>query len=85
LRGGVLLYAAQGNPKIDAEIAEKRRFRTGTSLILHRPKQTFGEKRGLAPACAGETPTPQDILDSLWGGRLGCRARLARLTRGKSW
>jgi len=30
LRGGVLLYAAQGNPKIDAEIAEKRRFRTGT-------------------------------------------------------
>jgi len=32
LRGGVLLYAAQGHPKIDAEIAEKRRFRTGTSL-----------------------------------------------------
>ena len=25
------MYAAQGNPKIDAEIAEKRRFRTGTS------------------------------------------------------
>ncbi len=34
LRGGVLLYAAQGNPKIDAEIAEKRRFRTGTSPLI---------------------------------------------------
>jgi len=30
LRGDVLLYVAQGNPLIDAKIAEKRRFRTGT-------------------------------------------------------
>ena len=26
-----LLYVAQGNPQFDAEIAKKRRFRTGTS------------------------------------------------------
>jgi len=30
LRGGVLVYAAQGNLQIDAEIAENRRFWTGT-------------------------------------------------------
>ncbi|GAG18666.1 unnamed protein product [marine sediment metagenome] len=29
-RGDVPLYVAQGNPKPDAEIAKKRRFRTGT-------------------------------------------------------
>jgi hypothetical protein len=28
LSGGVVLYAAQSNPPIDAEIAEKGRFRT---------------------------------------------------------
>jgi len=32
LRGDVLVYVAQGNPLIDAKIAEKRRFRPGTSL-----------------------------------------------------
>ena len=31
MRGGVPLYAAQGDSQSDAEIAEKRRFRTGTS------------------------------------------------------
>jgi hypothetical protein len=31
LSGGVVLYAAQSNPQIDAEIAEKGRFRTKTS------------------------------------------------------
>jgi len=31
LRGDVLVYVAQGNPLIDAKIAEKRRFQTGTS------------------------------------------------------
>jgi len=31
LSGGVVLYAAQSNPLIDAEIAEKGRFRTKTS------------------------------------------------------
>ncbi|MGK2907048.1 MAG: hypothetical protein ACSLFH_11970 [Desulfuromonadales bacterium] len=30
LSGGVVLYAAQSNPPIDAEIAEKGRFRTKT-------------------------------------------------------
>jgi len=30
LSGGVVLYAAQSNPQIDAEIAEKGRFRTKT-------------------------------------------------------
>jgi hypothetical protein len=29
-RGDVLEYVAQGNPQFDAEIAKKRRFRTGT-------------------------------------------------------
>ena len=32
LCGGVLLYAAQGNTQSDAEIAEKRRFWTGTRV-----------------------------------------------------
>ena len=31
LRGGVVLYAAQAKPQIDAGIAEKRRFRTETN------------------------------------------------------
>ena len=31
LSGGVVLYAAQSNPPIDAEIAEKGRFRTKTN------------------------------------------------------
>jgi hypothetical protein len=31
LSGGVALYAAQSNPLIDAEIAEKGRFRTKTN------------------------------------------------------
>jgi hypothetical protein len=31
LSGGVVLYAAQSNPPIDAEIVEKGRFRTKTS------------------------------------------------------
>ena len=30
-RGDVLVYFAQGNPQIDAKIAKKHRFRTGTS------------------------------------------------------
>jgi len=30
LSGGVVLYAAQSNPRIDAEIGEKGRFRTKT-------------------------------------------------------
>jgi len=30
LRGSILVYVAQGNPLIDAKIAEKRRIRTGT-------------------------------------------------------
>jgi hypothetical protein len=33
LRGGVHWYAAQAGLKIDAEIAEKGRFRTETSLL----------------------------------------------------
>jgi hypothetical protein len=40
LSGGVVLYAAQSNPQIDVEIAEKGRFRTKrgslvVSAILH--------------------------------------------------
>ncbi len=31
LSGGVVLYAAQSNPRIDAEITEKGRFRMKTS------------------------------------------------------
>ncbi len=31
LSGGVVLYAAQSNSRVDAEIAEKGRFRTKTS------------------------------------------------------
>ncbi len=31
LSGGVDLYAAQSNPRVDAEIAEKGRFRTKTN------------------------------------------------------
>jgi hypothetical protein len=31
LSGGVVLYAAQSNPPIDAEIAEKGRFQTKTT------------------------------------------------------
>jgi peptidoglycan hydrolase-like amidase len=31
LSGGAVLYAAQSNPQIDAEIAEKGRFRTNTN------------------------------------------------------
>jgi hypothetical protein len=31
LSGGVVLYAAQSNPQIDAEIVEKGRFRTKTN------------------------------------------------------
>ena len=31
MRGGVLRYAAQAAPQIDAEIAEKGHFGTGTS------------------------------------------------------
>jgi len=34
LRGGVLAYAAQGNPPPDAEIAKNRRFRTRTSPVF---------------------------------------------------
>jgi hypothetical protein len=34
LRGGVLLYAAQAIPPIDAEIAEKGHLWTETSLFL---------------------------------------------------
>jgi hypothetical protein len=46
LSGGVVLYAAQSNPQVGAEIAEKGRFRTKTRLgcvkarevnIGHRP------------------------------------------------
>jgi hypothetical protein len=33
LSGGVVLYAAQSNPPIDAEIAEKGRFRMNTNYI----------------------------------------------------
>jgi hypothetical protein len=36
LRGGVLWYAAQGNPQVDAKIAGKVRFWTGTGLQLAR-------------------------------------------------
>ncbi len=31
LSGGVVLYAAQSNPRIDVEIAEKDRFRMKTN------------------------------------------------------
>ncbi len=31
LSGGVVLYAGQSNPRVDAEIAEKGRFRTKTN------------------------------------------------------
>ena len=33
LSGGVVLYAAQSNPPIDAEIAEKGRFLTKTNYL----------------------------------------------------
>ncbi len=32
LSGGVVLYAAQSNPRVDAEIAGKGRFRTKTDM-----------------------------------------------------
>ncbi len=34
LNGGVVLYAAQSNPLIDAEIAEKGRFRKKTNWVV---------------------------------------------------
>jgi len=37
LCGGEVLYAAQTKPKIDAEIAEKERFRAETKLIPKTP------------------------------------------------
>ena len=37
LSGGVALYAAQSNVQIDAEIAEKGRFRTKTNDFLENP------------------------------------------------
>ena len=33
MRGGVLRYAAQAAPQIDAEIAKKGHFGTGTSYL----------------------------------------------------
>ena len=33
LSGGVVLYAAQSNPPIDAEIAEKSRFRIENQVV----------------------------------------------------
>ena len=33
LSGGVVVYAAQSNVQIDAEIAEKSRFRTKTRIV----------------------------------------------------
>ena len=56
MRGGVLLYAAQGNPKIDAEIAEKRRFRTGTSR---------GERPPPGPRERGSRP-PSETGSGCW-------------------
>jgi len=37
LSGGVVLYAAQTNVQIDAEIAKKRGFRTETSYYFSPP------------------------------------------------
>jgi len=50
LRGDVLVYVAQGNPLIDAKIAEKRRFQTGTSLFPSESGQrgAFSKDRGLS-------------------------------------
>ena len=39
LSGGVVLYAAQSNAQIDAEIVEKGRFRTKTNSDLAQAKQ----------------------------------------------
>ncbi len=42
LSGGVVLYAAQSNPRVDVEIAEKGRFRTKTiSLPMKRAHSSF--------------------------------------------
>jgi hypothetical protein len=40
-RGDVLEYVAQGNPQFDAEIAKKRRFRTGTSQLRATTQRYF--------------------------------------------
>jgi hypothetical protein len=73
--GGVLLYAAQGNPKIDAEIAEKRRFRTGTSphispVLLARPVRRRAQRRfrpegrGVVPESTSNTPKRENTAES---------------------
>ena len=41
LSGGVVLYAAQSNPQIDAEIGEKGRFRTKTIGPLNIAQRTL--------------------------------------------
>jgi len=48
LRGGDLRYAAQGNPQVDAKIAENRRFWTGTGkeLVAQRSAASFGFRGG---------------------------------------
>ena len=48
MRGGVLAYAAQGNPPPDAEIAKNRRFRTRTSLHFSLGVAWWPRRDGLA-------------------------------------
>jgi len=60
-RGGVLGYTAQGNPPPDAEIAEKRRFRTRTGYTLraaedieHADPRVVHRKRPDGPRRSGD-------------------------------
>jgi len=55
LCGGVLLYAAQANSQIDAEIAEKGRFRTGTGWTVCQVMNTPGTSRGYEPPQGGNS------------------------------
>jgi len=48
LRGGVLLYAAQAIPPIDAEIAEKGHIWTETNYDRQRHRPAFGTAGGPA-------------------------------------
>ena len=45
LRGDVLLYVAQVNPQIDAEIGKNSPFRTKTSLTITGPVSSISEPR----------------------------------------
>ena len=62
LRGGILLYAAQAIPPIDAEIAEKGHFWTGTNYRTDVDECLKGDSdvSCLSEVTAGEWKTTVD-------------------------